>query len=124
MPYAHTDTDIPVENRYPKLVRDKIPELVEADGKTADITKITDPKQLLGFLLAKVVEESTELSEAEGREHQLEEIVDVREVLDKIQALIGATDEELEEFRASKRSERGGFEDGIVMNSKPEPKLG
>lgn len=124
MSYTHTDTDIPVEGRYPKLVRDRIPELVEADGKTVDVIRVTDPKQLLGFLLAKVVEESTELSEAEGREHQLEEIADVREVLGKIQALIGVTDEELEEVRASKRSERGGFEDGIVMNSKPEPKLG
>ena len=29
MKYSHTETDLPIENQYPELVRDKIPELTD-----------------------------------------------------------------------------------------------
>ncbi len=70
-----------IENQYPKLVRDKIPEIVEARGKKVDIRVVSDDAEYLGFLLSKLIEEATELAQAKTSDNQLEELADVMEVL-------------------------------------------
>lgn len=72
--HTHTETDLPIENEYPKLVRDRIPEMIERDGKTA-VTHIAETEEYIRFLLAKVVEEATELQSAEDADHQREKLL-------------------------------------------------
>lgn len=120
MKHTHTETDLPIENQYPKLVRDRIPELIERDGKTSEHHYEANDDKYLGFLLSKLIEEATELSEAEGAEHQREELADVREVVASIQEILAISEQEISEIQASKREERGGFGGRIVLDSLPE----
>jgi len=119
MKHAHTETDLPIESQYPKLVRDKIPAMIECDGKIA-ATHIAGGSEYVRLLLAKLIEEASELRDAESPDHQKEEIADVREVLGALQKALGFSEDELKEVQASKFEERGGFEGRIILDLKPE----
>lgn len=104
---------------YPKLVRDRIPEIVKKQGKTAETRVAANTDEFLGFLGAKLIEESNEFIEAHDREHQIEELADVYEVLRALASTLGIEPEEIQRAQDAKREERGGFEDRIVMLSQP-----
>jgi predicted house-cleaning noncanonical NTP pyrophosphatase (MazG superfamily) len=87
---------------YNKLVRDKIPQVIEASGKKSDI-RIADKGEQYELLEAKLKEEVGEFLEAKN----LEELADVMEVLFGLADNLGYSEE--------KREERGGFIDGIVL---------
>ncbi|MBI1856722.1 nucleoside triphosphate pyrophosphohydrolase [Candidatus Saccharibacteria bacterium] len=120
MKHTHTETDLPIENQYPKLVRDKIPEMIERQGKKAEYHLEENDEEYLSYLFAKLLEEATELSQAEGSDHQKEEVADVREVISAIQLALGITEPEIKEVQASKREERGGFTGRFILDSLPE----
>lgn len=95
---------------YNKLVRDKIPQIIEATGKISDI-RIAEKEELLGLLEAKLMEEVTEFKQ----DKNLEELADVMEVLFGLAKNLGFSEEDLMRKREEKRQERGGFEEGIVL---------
>lgn len=64
---------------YNKLVRDKIPEIIEADGKTCK-TKILSDEEYIAALETKLNEEVAEYQ----ADKNLEEMADVLEVLQAI----------------------------------------
>lgn len=115
MKYSHTYTDLAAENEYPKLIRDKIPEICEANAQTIEIRTLNDDKEYLKYLLKKVIEEATELVEAETDENLVEEIVDVREVMDAILALKGVSEVDAKVIQDEKRIKRGGFAGRLLM---------
>lgn len=99
------------ENReLPKLVRDKIPEIIEENGEEAEVREV-EGLEYERFLREKVVEETEEFAEA-GEE---EELADLLEVIDMYIESEGLGREELEQLRAEKNRERGGFSDGFVL---------
>ena len=120
MKYTHTVTDLAIENRYPKLIRDRIPEIVERNGQKAVVYREEDTAKYLEFLFTKLIEEATELVQADSLDHQREELADVREVLATIQNTLGLAESDIAEVQASKREGRGGFEGRLIMESKPE----
>ena len=95
---------------YHKLVRDRIPEIIEADGKTC-VTEILPDEQYLEMLDAKLTEELSEYQES----HSLEELADLLEVLRVVVKARGWTWEELELVRQGKAAKRGGFEKRILL---------
>lgn len=95
---------------YNKLVRDKIPEIIRADGKECEV-RIAEGKEKYELLEKKLMEEVNEFIE----DKNLEELADVMEVLFGLAREIGYSEEELISKREEKKSERGGFEDGIVL---------
>ena len=95
---------------YNKLVRDKIPELIESDGKKC-VTHILSEKEYIAALETKLDEEIAE----HRTDKNLEEMADVLEVLRAICIARGYTLEELEQLRAKKAAERGGFEERIFL---------
>lgn len=119
MNYAHTDTDLPIEDEYPKLVRDKIPEIVEAQGKTAYVKAMTDDNEYLDFLLAKLIEEATELAHAKSESNQLEELADVAEVIEAILEFKKLNQSDIAKVQDQKRQKRGGFKKRLLMLEKP-----
>lgn len=95
---------------YNKLVRDKIPEIIEADGKTCK-TRILSDKEYIDSLEAKLNEEVAEYQ----ADKNLEEMADVLEVLQAICIARGYSLEELEALRAQKAGARGGFAEKIFL---------
>ncbi|URZ07899.1 nucleoside triphosphate pyrophosphohydrolase [Clostridium felsineum] len=95
---------------YNKLVRDKIPEIIDNSGKTFDI-HYAKKEDLIALLEAKLLEEAKEFSE----DKNLEELADLMEVILGLTSAIGFSEEELTKKRNEKRAERGGFDKGIVL---------
>lgn len=97
---------------YNKLVRDKIPEIIKADGREFE-TLIVAGEEKYKLLEAKLQEEVNEFLE----DKNLEELADVMEVLFELADSMGYSEEELLKARDKKREERGGFKKGILLKS-------
>ena len=95
---------------YNKLVRDRIPEIIEADGKCCT-TRILSDEEYLRFVDAKLVEELAEY--AKGR--NIEELADLLEVIRAAAAARGSSIEEVEAIRARKAEKRGGFDKKVLL---------
>ena len=95
---------------YNKLVRDRIPEIIETDGKTC-ITEILSDAQYLEMLDAKLNEELAEYQESKS----LEELADLLEVMRAVVKARGWSWEQLEQVRQEKAARRGGFEKRILL---------
>jgi predicted house-cleaning noncanonical NTP pyrophosphatase (MazG superfamily) len=95
---------------YNKLVRDKIPEIIEATGNRFDV-RSAKKEELLPLLETKLNEEVSEYLE----DKNLEELADVMEVLFSLASALGYSEEDLLNKRNEKKEARGGFEKGIVL---------
>ena len=95
---------------YNKLVRDKIPDIIEADGKSCK-TRILSDEEYIAALEEKLNEEVAEYQ----ADKNLEEMADVLEVLQAICIARGYSLEELGALRAKKANERDGFADKIFL---------
>lgn len=93
-----------------KLVRDKIPEIIEGDGKTC-VTHILSDEEYIVALETKLNEEVAEYQ----ADKNLEEMADILEVLQAICVAKGYSLDELEAMRKKKSDERGGFSDKIFL---------
>lgn len=95
---------------YDKLVRDKIPSVIEAAGKIA-VTDTIPREDMQAALDRKLQEEVKEYLES----HSVEEMADVLEVLHGIAFHSGIDWNQIEAERLRKNEERGGFEKGIHL---------
>lgn len=95
---------------YDKLVRDRIPEIIEASGKECDITILSD-EEYLKRVDAKLDEELAEYH----REQNIEELADLMEVIFAAAKARGYSLEELEACRMEKAEKRGTFEKKILL---------
>ena len=93
-----------------KLVRDRIPEIIERSGSTC-VTQILSDEAYLQMLDAKLSEELNEYQQSK----ELEELADLLEVLAAVVKARGYTWDELESVRAEKRAKRGGFDQRIFL---------
>ena len=95
---------------YHKLVRDRIPEIIEAGGKTCVIETLSN-ERYLEMLDTKLTEELAEYQESKS----LEELADLLEVMRAVVNARGWTWEQLEQIRQEKATQRGGFEKKILL---------
>lgn len=100
---------------YNKLVRDKIPKIIEDSGKTCEI-EVLDDKTYLEILDKKLTEELNEYYES----HNAEELADLLEVVYATAKARGYTKEQLEEIRQNKADKRGAFDKKILLKSVTE----
>lgn len=115
MEYQHTMTELPEESQYPKLVRDKIPDIIkEHDGYDVEVRRLND-EEFEEYLRKKVIEEATELLRAETDNNFTEEIADVRELLDTLERLKGISPRQMKKIQDEKRAKRGGFDKRLLM---------
>ncbi len=98
--------------KYHKLVRDRIPEIIEASGKTC-VTTILSDEDYLKMLDAKLDEELAEYH----KDQNIEELADLLEVLRACTIARGYSLEHLEQVRKEKATKRGGFEKKILLKS-------
>ena len=118
MTFHHTPTNLPLENEYPKLVRDKIPEIIKQNENIEVAIRLLNDDEFLQYLLRKVVEEAQELSHAESDANLKEEIADVREIIDTLIKLKDFSESELMTLQSEKRKKRGGFDKRLLMLGK------
>lgn len=96
--------------KYNKLVRDRIPEIIEASGKSC-VTEILSDEDYLRMIDAKLDEELAEYH----KDQNIEELADLMEVIYAAAIARGYTLEQLEQVRAEKAAKRGGFEKKILL---------
>ena len=101
----------PFATYYGKLVRDRIPEIIESRGGTTQSHEAS-VEEYREALRAKLVEEVDEFLES----GEMEELADVLEVIHALTALHGTPREQLQLIQTKKRDERGGFEKRIILD--------
>jgi predicted house-cleaning noncanonical NTP pyrophosphatase (MazG superfamily) len=103
--------------RYDKLVRDRIPEIIETNGERCTVRTLTD-EEYAQRLDEKLAEEL-----AEYRENgDVEELVDLIELVRAIVAQQGMSWDEFERMREHKATERGGFRNRLLLEAVFTPK--
>ena len=95
-----------------KLVRDRIPEIVEKDRGEPAPFRVAPPEEYGELLVAKLREEVDEYLES----RQPEELADILEVLYALVRKAGLTPQTLEGMRRKKAEARGGFGGRKVMS--------
>lgn len=95
---------------YDKLVRDRIPEIIEASGSKCEVEVVSDDVAL-EYLYKKLNEEVSELLD----DKNLDEIADVMEVLFAIGKKYGYSEDDVLGRRNEKKNARGGFEDNLIL---------
>lgn len=101
---------------YKKLVRDKIPEIIEQNGGKAN-TRILPDWEILDALRAKLYEEVFEFLCAKTAEEMIDELADIYEVLRTIERRHPTLKTEAENRRWTKELTNGGFERCIFLES-------
>ncbi|MGM0840259.1 MAG: nucleoside triphosphate pyrophosphohydrolase [Bacillota bacterium] len=99
---------------YNKLVRDKIPQIIENTGKKFS-TEILNDQDYIKYLKEKSYEELDEYCAAESNGEAVEELADLLEIIHALANLHGTSIEEVEAVRKEKAEKRGGFEDKIFL---------
>lgn len=99
---------------YNKLVRDRIPQVVEEAGKTP-ITRILQQHEHLVEIKYKMQEEALEFQQATQQTEAIEELADVLELIHAALHVYGVSYEQLEQVRLDKKHTRGGFSEGVYL---------
>ena len=97
--------------KYNKLVRDRIPEIIEDSGKQCVYTVLNE-EAYLAMLDEKLTEELKEYQESKS----MEELADLLEVMMAVAVARGSSIGEIEAIRADKAEKRGGFAKRILLH--------
>ena len=100
---------------YDKLIRDKIPEIIEQSGKKC-IVEVMDNDTYIEYLDQKLNEELAEYHQ----DKSIEELADLLEVIYAVAVARGCSVEDLERIRVEKAEKRGAFEKRLLLKSVSE----
>ncbi|MBQ8749594.1 MAG: nucleoside triphosphate pyrophosphohydrolase [Clostridia bacterium] len=98
-----------------KLVRDKIPEIINSEGRTCK-TRILDDAEFLDSFNQKLQEELQEYLDSGN----VEELADLEEVIRAILDAKNISYSNFENIRKLKVQKRGAFKDKILLESVDE----
>ena len=100
---------------YNKLVRDRIPEIMESNGETP-VTRVLESEEYRSCLESKLDEEVCEFHEGKDPE----ELADILEVVYALAEAYGCSREALSAIYQTKHNARGGFSGRIYLIGKSE----
>lgn len=106
---------------YNKLVRDRIPEIIENDNHTP-VTRKLNKADFKKELLKKLEEEAAEVSLAKGKKELINELADIQEIMLAVYDTFKIECSDVTKCARKKRSERGGFKKQIFLESVVENK--
>ena len=95
---------------YQKLVRDRIPEIIEADGKEFSVHQVRG-ERLMGYALKKLQEEVQEFVEAPSAT----EAADIMEIMNFLCVRLGIHESTILAETTAKRVSHGSFEMGFIL---------
>jgi predicted house-cleaning noncanonical NTP pyrophosphatase (MazG superfamily) len=99
---------------YNKLVRDRILEIIAADGRQCATEIMKDDEEFRHALLVKLVEEAQEVADAEHGD-MVKEIADLYEVIDALLIAFDLNKETIFATQKKRCNECGGFEKRIKL---------
>jgi len=99
---------------YNKLIRDKIPEIIEDAGEKPKI-KTLNQKDFVKELKKKVVEEAHELQKAKNKKDVLNELVDIQELIDALRKVHKVSLNKLINTQQEKNKKRGSFRKRLYL---------
>jgi predicted house-cleaning noncanonical NTP pyrophosphatase (MazG superfamily) len=97
---------------YNKLVRDKIPEHIQAKGQPVEY-HVADDAEYEAKLCEKLKEEALEFVQSKEKE----EMADIFEVITALLSLYGWELEDIVALQKEKREARGGFEKRLILEA-------
>lgn len=97
---------------YHKLVRDLIPQIIEASGDSC-VIRVLDRDTYIDCLETKLTEELNEYLSSKDAE----ELADLLEVVEALIKARGWSRDDVEQIRLRKKELRGGFEARIYLES-------
>lgn len=106
--------------RVQKLIRDRLPAIMQADGLTTFERPLPD-LEFAAALAAKLVEEAREVATAKTRDEICEELADVSEVILALAQVHNLTLAQIETARIAKREARGGFDERVWNDAVAAP---
>ena len=95
---------------YKKLIRDRIPEIIAANGQRAE-TRVLSDEEYATALEKKLTEEVAEYMESK----ELAELADVLEVVQALAERQGVSFDELLQMKAEKQRKNGAFEKKLFL---------
>lgn len=98
-----------------KLVRNKVPDIIRAEGRSPQIMYLPNQAARITFLEMKLLEEVDELVETETEDELLEEMADLLEVLYTLAGEYDISPDDIQSAANEKAKRLGGFEDGVVL---------
>ena len=102
-----------MEQVYNKLVRDRIPEIIENNGETP-VTRILSNEEYKLELEKKLYEEYNEVLESNGKD-RIEELADMLEIIIALSKLENSNLDEVIEVSKQKVKKRGAFDKKIYL---------
>ncbi len=104
-----------MKKNHNKLVRDKIPEIIEKTGEKYKVRTL-DNEEYKKELLKKIVEEAKEVLDTDGDKNELiKELGDVLEVIDHLIDAFDLNKDEIEKIKQEKKESRGGFDKKLFL---------
>jgi predicted house-cleaning noncanonical NTP pyrophosphatase (MazG superfamily) len=94
-----------------KLVRDKIPELIQQSGQICNYAEVKNKELYVELLRAKLIEEVNEFLTSGS----IEELADIKLVVETVVEALGATKEQFEKIYKDKEAERGKFDNKYII---------
>ncbi len=95
---------------YNRLVRNKIPHIIEADDKEV-VYEVLSTDDYMTMLDEKLIEEMMEYQDSKDSE----KLADILEVVYTIARLKGVSSSELEDMRKQKAEQKGDFSEKIFL---------
>ena len=95
---------------YHKLVRDRIPEIIEKSGKKC-VVRVMAQDEYMQMADQKLNEELAEYQQSKS----LEELADLLEVIYAAAKAHGFSAEDIEKMRRDKAAQRGGFDKRLLL---------
>ncbi len=98
---------------YNKLIRDRIPEIIQAAGKQCE-TVVMPEEEYIQALRLKLIEEAQEAQQADPTDLATE-LADLQEVMAALMVVYDINSAQVNALQAARRDERGGFEKRLKL---------
>ncbi len=103
-----------MRKEYHKLVRDRIPEIIQDNGGQYEVTILTEVDYEKA-LRTKLVEEANEVVEASTRHDMITELADIQEVVQALMKVYVISPEALQQEQERRRKDRGSFDKRLYL---------
>ena len=101
---------------YNKLIRDKIPEIIEEKGEMCDVRVLDDAHEFQQELLKKIVEEAGGLVKARTRSELLSEYADLMVALDTLMQLMEFSEADIKTALEENIADKGSYKRQLFLH--------